>query len=412
VTARAALAALILVAAAAAAPAAELDRDDLRLELGGSLRTLGTFTRDLREETIAEDGRLRRSDSGLLLERLRVNGQAVWRDRVYAQLTYDNEARVGSALDSLGFAVADAIGNRTWFDLDHTLSSHEDGDWRHLIYRAFVRVEGERGEVVLGRQRIPLGRARLWNPIDLFNPIPPLAIEGDQRIGQDAALARLRLGGGAFAEGIWSPQDDPDLHRAALRLGLTRTAVDAALLAGRFGRDWVFGADGAANLVGAAVRFEGTLSDLEAGERIWQVVGSADYTFPVGSGLYGLVEHFYNENLIDPDAFGRALLLIPTAELIDALAETQGPLLDRLATVARHQTGVQVGYDLHPLLRADLLTIYDWNGASVAFFPVLTWSARSNLVLSAGVQLFLGEGSDTEYGERANLVFASVDFFF
>ncbi len=411
-SARGALAALVVVAVAGGASAGELDRGDLRLELGGSLRSLGIFTRELRAETLVEDRRLTRSDSGLLLERLRVNGQAAWRDRVYAQLTYDNEARFGSFLDSLAFSVADEIGNRTWLDLDHTISSHDDADWRHLVYRAFVRVEDERGEIVVGRQRIPLGRTRLWNPIDLFNPIPPLAIEGDQRIGQDAVLARLRLLPGLFAAGIWSPQDDPDEHRAAARLELSRSSVDGALLVGRFGQDWVFGADGAANLSGAAARFEATFSDLERGGRIWQVVGSLDYTFAVGSGLYGLVEHFYNENLIDPEAFDRALLAIPPADLVDVLAESQLAFLDRLTTVARHQTAVQVGYDLHALVRADLLTIYDWNGASVAFYPVVAWSARSDVALSVGVQLFLGHDRDSEYGDRPNLVFGSVDLYF
>jgi hypothetical protein len=413
VRARAALAAGVAAALAAhAASAWDLDRGDLRLELGGSLRSLGLLTREVREDTIVLDRQLTRSDSGLLLERLRLNAKAVWRDRVYAQVTYDNEARFGSSLDSLAFAVGDEIGFRTWFDADHTISSHDDGDWRHVLYRAFVRVEGEKGEVALGRQRIPLGRARLWNPIDLFNPIPPLAVEGDQRIGEDAVRGRLRLAPGLFAAGIWAPQDDPDLHRAAARLELSRTVADAALLVGRFGREWVVGADGAADAFGAAGRFEATFSDLEPAGRIWQVVGSLDYTFPVGSGLYALVEHFYNENLIDPDDFDRALLLIPPDQLVDTLADSQLRFLDRLTTIARNQTGVQAGYDLHPLLRADLLVIYDWNGGSAAFFPILTWSARADLVLSASVQLFVGSDRDTEYGDRPNLVFGSIDFYF
>ncbi len=410
---RAALAAIALaVAAASAAGAAELDRGDWRFELGGNLRTLGIGTRMLRSDTLLEEGRLRRSDAGLLLERARLNGQAVWRDRWFAQVTYDAEGRVGSFLDSVAFEVGDALGNRTWLDLDHTLSSHDDGDLRHLLYRAFVRYESERVEVALGRQRIPLGRARLWNPIDLFNPIPPLAIEGDQRIGQDAGRARFRLAEGLWAGGIWSPQDDPDEHRGALRLELSRTEFDAALLAGRFGRDWVLGVDGATNLGGAAGRLEATWSDLETGPRIWQVVASVDFTFPLGSGLYGLVEHFYNENLIEADTIARAALALPRDALLELLAEAQVPLLDRLTTRVRHQTGVQVGYDLTPLLRADFLVLWDWRGASAALAPALSWSVRSDVSLSLGAQLYLGSDPDSEYGDAANLVFARFDYYF
>jgi hypothetical protein len=215
-----------------------------------------------------------------------------------------------------------------------------------------------------------------------------------------------------WAGGIWSPQDDPDDHRGALRLEVSRTEFDAALMAGRFGRDWVLGADGAANLGGAAGRFEATWSDLERGPRIWQVVASVDYTFPLGSGLYGLVEHFYNENLIEADALDRALLGLPREALLDLLGEAQTPLLDRLATRVRHQTGVQVGYDLTPLVRADFLVLWDWRGASAALAPALTWSARASLSLSLGAQFFVGSQEDSEYGDAANLLFARLDFYF
>jgi hypothetical protein len=421
------------------AAGAELDRGDLRLELGGSLRTLATLTRDVRldelERRLQEVDPLRlpprRSDSGLLLLRARIDAQAVWRDRLYAQVVYDNEARFGSGLDTFNFAAADAIGIRTWADMDGTLSSHEDGDWRHSVYRAWVRWEQERVELTLGRQRIPLGRGRLWNPIDLFNPIPPLAIEGQQRIGQDAARLRFRLREGVWTEAIWSPQDDPDEHRGALRLELSRTELDLALLVGSFRRNWVFGADGEGNLGGAAYRFEATYTDDREGGRTWQVVGSLDYTFAVGSGLYGMVEHFYNENLVDQGGFGALLatcfagvppppppLSSPAARqcidaTISALAGGQGPVLDRLVTIVRNQTGVQLGYDLTPLVRANLLSIYDWHGPSVAIFPVISWSASSDVEVALGVQLYLGpDDGRSEYGDRANLLFAQVDFFF
>lgn len=409
---RRALAAALAAALAGAASAAEYDRGDWRFELGGDLRTLGVFTRITRSDTLFDDGRLYRSDAGLLLERVRLNGQAVWNDRWFAQLTYDLEGRTGSFLDTVAWEVADALDEQTWIDLDRTLSSRDDTDLRHLVYRAFVRYETDRVEIALGRQRIPLGRARLWNPIDLFNPIPPLAIEGDQRIGQDAVRARVRLLEGFWAGAIWSPQDDPDEHRGALRFEWSRTAFDAALLAGRFGRDWVFGADGAANLGGAAGRFEATYSRLETGPRIWQVVAGVDYTFPLGAGLYALVEHFYNENLVEQGEIARSALAIPREELVAALAEGQKPLLDRLASRVRHQTGFEFGYDLTPLLRGDFLAIWDWRGASAALVPSLTWSVRSNVSLSVGAQLFVGSDGDSEFGDASELGFARFDYYF
>lgn len=404
--------ALLLLAFGSRAEAAEFDRGELRLDLRSHLRSLFTFTRQLDPDRLFLEGSTRKRDAGLWLLRGRVIAEAAWRDRLSGQVIYDNEVRTGSALRALPFQVGKTAGTDTWLDADRFISDHRDGNWRHLLYRAWVRYEDDRVDLTVGRQRIPLGRARLWNPADLFNPIPPLAIEGDQRIGQDAVRLRLRLARGLWTEAIYSPQDDPDESRAAIRLELGRTALDAAGMIGRIERDWVFGADFAANLGDAAVRGEATFTDLDAGGRIWQVVGSIDYTFDVGSGLYALAEHLYNENLVDPAA---ALELPPPPSVeagLRALARFSEEARNRITTFARHQTGFQLAYDVNPLLRANLLWIYDWNGPSAAFFPTLSYALRPDLEVGIGAQLFLGPRGRSEYGDRSPLVLLQVDAFF
>ncbi len=398
---RAALCALL----AAPAGAAELDRGDLRMEIGAELRSLYTFTRRLDLEDF-QGGSTQRSDSWLLLQRVRFDFEATWRDQLFAEVVYDVEGRTGTGLDSLAFAVGEEIGTRTWLDADRVFADHESFHGMHLLYRGWLRYEGDSFDVTVGRQRIPLGRARLWNPTDLFNPIFPLAIQGDQRIGQDALLARWEPLRSFWVMGIWAPQDDPDEHRAALRLELVRTWLDAALMVGRFQKDWVFGFDFARNLGGAAIRGEATLTDLEAGERHWQAVGSLDYSFAVGNGLYTLVEHLYNEHLL-PDA-PPGLPVVPT---VAQIAAQQVGLLDRITTVSRNQTGFQLGYEWSPLWRTDLLWLYDWEGASLAVVPVLALSPVDDVQLAFGAQLFLGT-DDTEYGDAANLFFAQLDIYF
>lgn len=401
-----------LAAAGPAAGAVEIDRGDLRAELSAQLRALYQLTRAFDAEDLLREGRSTRRDSWSLLSRARFEGELAWRDRVYAEVIYDVEGRTGTGLDTLRFAVADAIGTGTWLDGDRVFSRHADGDWRHLVYRAWVRYESERFELTLGRQRIPLGRGRLWNPSDLFNPIPPLAIEGQQRIGQDAVMARWKAGEGLWGSLIWSPMDDPDDHRAALRVELTRPELDAAGFVGRFARDWVFGLDFARNLGDAAVRGEATYTDLERGGRIWQVVASLDYTFPVGSGLYTLVEHLYNENLVRPLRLGAPVPAASPEAAVRQLVGAQLPLLDRIATTVRNQTGFMASYELTPLLNGSLLAIYDWHGPSAALFPVLAYSATSNLQLSVGAQLFIGPRGRSEYGDAANLLFLQLNYFF
>ena len=392
--------------------AAEFNSGELHVELSGSLFTLFTHTRRIDAEGLLVDGSTRRRDSGRLLGRVRVSLEGTYGNRISGRITYDNEFFTGSELDSLAFQLGKEIGFATWFDWDRVISDRSDGLWRHLLYRAWLRYEGDALEVTLGRQRIALGRGRIWNPTDLFNPIPPLAIEPNQRIGQDSALVRLRLSPALWAVGIWSPQDDPDQHRAVARLELSTIELDAAVMAGRVAKDWVFGADFALNVAGAAVRGEATFTDVASGGRIWQVVGSADYTFGVGSGVYALVEHSYNEDLIDADDFGAFSRLGSLAQLLARLEEQGLAAVSRIPSRVLHTTAFMTSYELTPFLSASLLWLHDWNGASEALVPSLVYSPRSDLEISCGAQLFIGSDKDSAYADVPGLVYVQVEWFF
>jgi hypothetical protein len=402
----------LLLLGAASGRAAEFDRGELHLEISGSVRTLFTHTREIDAEGLIIDGSTRRRDSGQLLGRARLTAEATYGDRLSGRITYDNEFFTGTALDSLSFQLGKSIGLQTWVDLDRDISDHADGFWRHLVYRAWVRYQGDDLEVTLGRQRIALGRGRVWNPTDLFNPIPALAIEPGQRVGQDSALLRVRLTQDLWGVAIWSPQDDPDQHRAAARLELSKIALDAAVMAARIGRDWVFGVDFARNVLGAAVRGEATYTHLRAGGRIWQVVASIDYTFGVGSGLYALAEHFFNEDLIPATNFANLAGVGSLDQVLRRLPERQVSAISRLPARVRNKTAFQVGYDLTPLLRLGLLWIHDWHGPSEAFVPSLSYSPRSDLEISLGAQLFVASDEDSEYADLPGLVFVQLEWFF
>ncbi|MEW6521586.1 MAG: hypothetical protein AB1461_19480 [Thermodesulfobacteriota bacterium] len=65
-----------------------------------------------------------------------------------------------------------------------------------LIYRGYLEYRGETHFWTLGRQRIPLGVGRVWNPIDIFNPINSQSVEPQERPGTEAlryeyAVSRL-----------------------------------------------------------------------------------------------------------------------------------------------------------------------------------------------------------------------------
>jgi len=378
------------------------------------------------------------------LTRLRMRFDLQISRSLSATVEYDNEVLMGK-LDTLEFRGFDPmeepllpLQDDLWnFDL----GGDAEGVWRHGLYRAWLNWETEHFQVILGRQRIPWGVGRLWNPIDRFNPIPPLAIEQNQSQGVDSVVATWFVVDAAALDWVYAPGENGDHPDYALRLHGLVADTDYSLMAGVFDDANTLGATMERNLGDMAIHMEAVYADPDASywpvgssrprdlPSFWQVVVSLDTNIDVGKGIYALVEYLYNGNALGLGG-GRAGSLLslyestmtPPAELPRELgAIFPGPYVQpvssdrfggsRVITFARHQTGLMLGYDLTPTLRGDLLVIYDWDGHSSAIAPQFSYTPRGDLEVGLGLQLFTGN-RDSQYGQAENLVFLTVDYFF
>lgn len=454
--------ALVCVLGGSPASAREVWRwGSASLELGGSVRELATYggatdgerfretaTRagatcalaELFAECPAFDG-LGDRDVWRSLTRLRIEADLVIVGGLSARLVYDNEMRAG-VLDTFeGSFRTDEVDTFLGLEDDiHWFGLKDERDhfrWSHSAYRAYVHYEGERVSATLGRQRIPWGVGRLWSPIDRFSEIPPLDLEGDQFPGVDALEGRWQLSGFTYLQAVYAPGTRSEEAKYALRAHGVARDVDYSIVGGVFDRALTFGFDLATNVGDAAARMEVVyadpreeawdIGDDRPGEPdpFWQIVVSLDYNFDIGTGLYFLVEHLYNGNALGygEGLAGNRLPLFeatavpPTA----AAASLRGPYVQplgterlggsRVVTLAAHQTGIQLGYDLTTALRLDLVTLWDWRGRSGAFFPQLTFSGLNSAEISLGVQVFTG-GKESQYGNREPLVFVLAEWWF
>jgi hypothetical protein len=70
--------------------------------------------------------------------------------------------------------------------IDNTNTYNITNKNKTKLYRGYFKYSGEKHLVIAGVQRIPFGVGRVWNPIDIFNPIDFTSIEIDQREGTKA----------------------------------------------------------------------------------------------------------------------------------------------------------------------------------------------------------------------------------
>jgi len=444
-----------LAALATPAPAAATEvwrRGDASLDLSGSLREIvrssdQTDRRDFEKALSPETGDPNCIPPGLAAPPLLPAGNfedcgafgEVGEDRVWQGLTRlrlrvdwaatswlsgsivaDNELRLGD-IDTLEAQLSQQLATEGFVDAEDQVAKSDHASWRTLLYRGFARAEVGPAEVVLGRQRVAWGVGRLWNPIDRFNAIPPLAIEGDESPGVDAVLARWNFDGFRSLEAVYAPGDHSDETRYGLRLHGVWLDTDLSLMAGVFDRAPAAGFDLARNLGDAAVRVEAIFTDPEESfqpvgashpsepGQYWQVVVSIDYNLDVGNGIYLLAEHFYNGNAL---GFGRgkAGALLP---LIQNDGSTSRAVFggSQVVTAAIHQTGFEVATDVVSELRGDLLAIVDWNGGSAVFYPSLVYSPLDFMELRLGVQVGVGPRL-SQYGDLGTDAFLLADFFF
>lgn len=88
-----------------------------------------------------------------------------------------------------------------------------------------VKLNAEWGDVIVGRQPITLGKAYLWNPLDIFSPFDPQQFDRDYKPGVDTVRLSVPLGNFSAVELISA-------------LGREITSPTTYETAGRAGIDW------------------------------------------------------------------------------------------------------------------------------------------------------------------------------
>ena len=442
------LAFLVGLVAAGESSARELwSRGDFALQFSGSLQELALGTSETDQDDFLRAAA--RDPDCLLAETFEscdgfdeVGEKDVFQSRTRLRTRFDLELGkhvtglviydlqlFGGHLDTFASSLAENIADDTFIGAEDNLHRGDTVAVRQSLYRGYLAFEAGPAELVVGRQRVAWGVAKLWNPIDRFNPISPLALDADQSQGIDGVAARWNLDGFNFFEAVYAPGTSRDEARMALRFHGVVFDTDVSLMGGRIQRAPTFGLDVSRNLGEAAIGIEvvytkperrvrpiGASKARKPGE-YWQIVASIDRNFAIGDGVYVLLEHLYNGNAL---GFGRG----KAGPFLNAFEETDSPIgpvpvpgdVSRFAgsgvvSGARHQTGLDIATDITPEIRADLLTLYDWNGTSAIFYPSLFWNPTSWAEIRLGVQVPVGSRR-SEYGSGEVLGFVLTEFFF
>lgn len=271
-------------------------------------------------------------------------------NRLRAELTLENEKYP----DIVGTLIVDNENNYTSTpnSLKNTTS----------IYRAYVQYRGQEHFWSLGKQRIPLGVGRVWNPVDVFNPIDSEAIETDERAGTESIRYEYSI----------TELSNIDLTIAkgkeAVRIKGFLDYADVAII-GMLDEDndqdiigWEL--EGQLMETGIELRSEGgSFHDRSTGDRHTEFILGAEYGF--ANSLTLLTEYKYS----DEDN------------------------IDYLGALANYQPGM--------LWFCNVLTVINLDDHSGFIAPSVEYSLSDDMTLSAGAFIYYGKEND-EFGSTGD----------
>lgn len=296
---------------------------------------------------------------------------------------------------SLPYLTGVDMTNRQALDLRWTLVDEEKFKAQHYIDMLYYKHLFDFGEITFGRQVISWGVGRIWQPMDLFNPINPANFSKFEKDGADAVSAKIYLGMFSDIEVVYNFREKWGDANFGGRYRTNFQMFDLAIMAGYFDKRAILGASFEGDVMGAGIRGEGIFSynDNDTDSNFVRFILGADYQFT--PDLYALIEYKFNGEGTD------------CKTCYDIQRLFRGEILN----VSRNYITAQANYKLHALVNLNAGGNINLNDESGYSNLAIEWEALSNLKLSAAGIYFWGDMM-SEYSFYSTTYYLMGQFYF
>ncbi len=401
------------------------------LSVGGYCKSFFSAHNIPRVETPYDDP-IDFSSYGIALNRVRVNIDYKLSDRVLFSTSYDFITRIHDDNQFPGYFMTSPLEYNSQSyrldDIDQLLyPSSPDDPGNFKIYQNLDRlnlsVSLPLADIILGRQAVAWGAARVVNPTDVIAPYAYQELDTEDRIGVDAARLRIPLGFMSEIDAGYIFGDKARFENSAVFLRskfyLAKTDISASLVG--FREHLLLGLDLARSVGGAGVWAEGAyvfnkaLSEHQRNNAYDYFRLSVGGDYSLTGRLYGFIEyHFNGAGKSDADEY---------STLNTHPAYTDGATY----LFGRHYLTPGASYQLTPLITVGGEALCNLNDPSVLLSLRGEYNIAQNVYLSVGAFIGLGDNpylrfSDesllfagyvrSEFGAYTDIMFSSFRFYF
>ena len=248
-----------------------------------------------------------------------------------------------------------------------------------------------------GRQAISWGNGLIFNPMDIFNPFDPAAVDKEYKSGDDMLYGQYLFDNGNDLQGVAVVRRDPvtgeveqDQSSMALKYHGFIGMNEFDLLAAQHYDDTVLGFGGGIDVGGAVVRGDVTWTDTNT-QAVISGVASLSYSWTWGGkNLSGVIEYYYN-------GFGQKDSAYSPGDLVSNTDLLYRVERGELFTLARHYTAASATIEVTPLFLLTPNIFVNLADPSALVQLVAQYDWRQNIQILAALNIPTGSDG-TEYG--------------
>ena len=311
---------------------------------------------------------------------------------------HSDSLRLAESLPGGALPVNSVISDdRRWWNLTYTFGDDDTTAFVHRLDRLSVGLTTERTAWRFGRQAISWGNGLVFNPVDIFNPFDPAAVDKEYKTGDDMLYGQILFNNGSDLQTVAIVRRDPytgdvesDQSSLAFKYhGFIGTNEFDLLAAEHFG-DSVLGVGGGISLGGAVLRGDVTWTDTDT-QQVWSAVSSISYSWTWGGkNISGLLEYYYGGFGQKNGAY-RPEDLLQNPDLLRRLERGE------LFTLGRNYLAASAMVEVTPLFLLTPNLFVNLEDPSSLFQLVAQYDWKQNIQVLAALNLPIG-ASGTEYG--------------
>lgn len=334
------------------------------------------------------------------LKRIRLSPEIKYGNMFVFHLDYDNELIMTNFNRSPYFNLMFRPSTYNEFSmLTWDVYSGDSIFYRHKIHRAYMKLSINSFTFTIGRQQIRFGSAIMWNPLDIFNPISPVAIEGaEEQASTDALRINYYLNDQTEIALIINPKRYKDnfdkikcnTFNFAARFKTTINlkniknknfgSTDLALLVAYAAKRKIIATDFSTVLFKGLLKGSVLHADSEGSSSFLQSSIGFDRSFK--NSMRIAFEYFYNQDaVLHNDSLMQSYNTLYNNGIT---SDNYYPLANRIITMNHHFGGLLWSYELSSLFIGSILIMYEFANNGLMVTPSVNYSYSDNVTCFIG----------------------------